>query len=118
MRSNAPPEADAIDGAELPPVVEQQPTQTDRIRAIMSEHAGQLKFCYEDQLRHDPDVAGRLTLEIELAGGELQRVEIVDDAGGDEAFAECIMDRVETWDWSGLDDAVVRWPIVLAPAAR
>ncbi len=84
-----------------------------RVREIVQQHLGELRFCYDQSRRRVPSLAGRVTLRWRIEeDGATSRVEVVEDALGDAIALGCIRAAPEGWRFDGVGGAVVTYPFV------
>lgn len=95
------PEMD--DAANLPPV-----------KAAVNRYKGQLKQCYEKELKANPKLKGRVVVEWDIVGGA-SSVEITSNSTGSSELAECIKSRVRNWRFEGTEDGHTSYPMVFQP---
>lgn len=97
------------------------PLTADGIRDAVEERQEELHACYETQLHHTPDLAGMLTLglEVEPGDGDWAHIASVDviDAEFDAVFLEgCVATVFEELRFDAVDDPVlIRYPVEFSP---
>lgn len=69
----------------------------DAVRGALKKYNGQLKACYEARLKQNPNISGRVVLEIDVAGGRVSTADIVENSTGDSALGSCISKRARGW---------------------
>lgn len=90
------------------------------IRKVVREHAGQIRWCYENLLTRAPDVSGKLTISwvIDETGT------VVKAQAEHELHPEvdaCVMSRILSWKFpkpTGGGFVVVSYPFVFKPSAE
>jgi outer membrane biosynthesis protein TonB len=107
-RSKKAPAAD-IEGA-LP---------KDMIRRIVKAHIGEVRYCYNEGLKIDPELAGRVAVSFTIdANGNVSESEVSDTNLADSDVPDCIATAVERWIFpkpSDGEDVKVTYPFVLEP---
>ena len=70
----------------------------DEIQRVISQHVGEIQYCYEKQLRANPGLAGRVVLEwtVTTAGG-VGVVKVSTSSLSSNDATRCMMDKVKTW---------------------
>ena len=66
-------------------------------------------YCYENQLRADPGLSGRIVIEWQISNNRHQHVE--SNGMGNEELASCIVKKIKRWRFEGVSGAV-SWPFV------
>ncbi len=69
----------------------------DAIKATVRKYQGQIQSCYEQQLKSNPTLGGRVAVEIEITGGRVTTVVVAENSTGDAALASCISKRIRGW---------------------
>jgi hypothetical protein len=67
------------------------------VKAALRKYQGQLKACYETGLKQNPNLSGRVLLEIDVAGGRVSTSTIVENTTGDSQLGSCISRRARGW---------------------
>lgn len=98
-----------IDAADLP--------DADKIKTIISRNQGALTYCYEQSLRQNPSLSGRVEVEWAIRQGRPTGISIFANSTGDSAFAECIKGKIARWKFDGIDTdgEMVAAPFVFSP---
>ncbi|HET9551866.1 MAG TPA: AgmX/PglI C-terminal domain-containing protein, partial [Anaeromyxobacteraceae bacterium] len=92
------------------------------IRAVIKEHAAQIRFCYEEQLAVNPKLAGKVLIKWTIdADGNASNASV--DTGGttlaDDKVHQCMMARIVSWQFpkpKGGGIAVITYPWILRAA--
>jgi len=83
---------------------------------VVRTYARQIKACYEQRLKLQTRLAGRLELRWAYAAGRVVDAEIVDNTTGDAELETCVTRRVLRWRVpEELPDGEVITPFVLTP---
>jgi len=122
--SEAPPEEDPVAGGEpeaAPEAAADPPAPdgasiADGIRQAIAENVGRVKFCYEKALQRDPEISGRVTLEMVVEGGILIDVAWAEDETYDDVFLTCVEDKLIGIDVGSGYDGDITWPFVFMTA--
>jgi outer membrane biosynthesis protein TonB len=78
------------------------------IDAGSSEHAGSIKSvvakrkfdvqkCYEQRLKENPNIGGRLAISVDISAGRVTSVRIDENGTGDKAIESCVKGKVRRW---------------------
>jgi hypothetical protein len=88
-----------------------------KIKGAINKYMGQVKACYEQRLKSDPTLAGRVELLWYINSGRVTSVEVLGNSTGDAELANCMAGKVRTWRFpADLEaDTEVMYPFVLAP---
>lgn len=87
------------------------------IRRVIRQHLGEVKQCYEDQLKKDPSLAGRVMARFTIgADGKVTESGIEETSLKSPACEKCIADAVRGWEFPKPrgGKVVVSYPFVLA----
>ena len=69
----------------------------DKIRAVLRKYSGQIKYCYEQRLRENPNLKGRIAIEVSVNAGKVAGVDIVENTTGDAGVGTCVSRKVKSW---------------------
>ena len=88
-----------------------------KIKNAISKYTGQVKACYEQRLKSNPSLAGRVELLWYITGGRVTSVEVLGNSTDDSELASCIARKVRTWRFpDDLEaDTEVMYPFILSP---
>jgi hypothetical protein len=101
-------------GKAIPPT---QELSADEIRATLSEHQNEVRFCYEKRLQ---EVKGRLEgqveMEFDVINGEVSNVRVAKDGLHDTGVTDCMALRIAKWKFRpAQEEATVSFPYVFTP---
>lgn len=88
------------------------------IRRVVRAHVGEVRACYEQGLKRDPNLKGRVTLDLRIeTSGEVSSASVVEDTLTQNGVAACIAAAARRWRFPGdaPNVATVRYPFVLEP---
>jgi hypothetical protein len=93
----------------------------EEIEAVIRRHEGDVRYCYELELQHDPDLHGKLALTWTIGPqGAVQEAELAETTlGGDAQVERCLLERVRGWIFPeprGGGQVVVTYPWMFKPA--
>jgi hypothetical protein len=69
----------------------------DKVRDVIKKNAGQIKACYDQRLKENPTLSGRLVVDFDITGGRVTTVGISTNTTGDKGLEDCVKSRVRGW---------------------
>ncbi len=69
----------------------------DAVRKALGKYRSQIKACYDQRLKENPNIAGRVVLEIDVAGGRVSGARIDQNTTGDSVLGSCLTKRARSW---------------------
>jgi TonB family protein len=107
---------------EEPPVTEGA-LDPELVRKVIHSHVSQIRFCYEQELSHKPDLAGRVRVRFTVNGaGDVPAASIAEGTNiSDPELRACILSRVRGWQFpapKGGGSAIVTYPFLLQPSGE
>lgn len=91
----------------------------DAIRQVVRENIAAVRSCYNDALRDDPTLAGRVVIRAVIDGdGSVGHTEVAEGTSiGHPKVARCIADAMASWQFpaSKSGTTIVTYPFVLSP---
>lgn len=109
-------------GGELPKQALGDALEDDDPRAALAKvvraHSREMKLCYEQGLKKNPKLAGRVVLSFVVkANGSVADVTVAEDSLKDRAVVECLRARPSTWKFeAGDEDLTVKFPFTFTAA--
>ncbi|HZL85059.1 MAG TPA: AgmX/PglI C-terminal domain-containing protein [Candidatus Krumholzibacteria bacterium] len=85
---------------------------------VVERYKAGVKFCYDNTLKKTPGLAGKLTLQMDIApSGEVHGLVVVHDGLGDTSLQRCILTQVGSWRFPAIEAGTVRFtlPLVFSP---
>lgn len=76
------------------------------------QNQGQLTYCYEERLKENPELEGRIEVAWSIRAGTVSNVRIVDDSTGDQALQACVVRKISRWRFDSEVSDDVTWPFV------
>lgn len=67
------------------------------IKSVVAKKKGQVQYCYEQRLKENPNIGGRLAISVEIVGGRVTSVRIDENGTGDKAIESCVKGKVRRW---------------------
>ena len=72
-----------------------------QVVALLRQRLSPIRACYETQLRQDPQLAGRVTVQFTIqTDGGVSRVFASENTTGSQAVAACVVSVAEAFRWS------------------
>jgi TonB family protein len=90
------------------------------INEIVTTHKVSIRMSYERFLKRAPDLAGKITIRFTIdAGGNVSKVEIVENTTGNKDLEEEIVRKVGMWRFEAINegDVTVTYPFLFQPAS-
>jgi hypothetical protein len=105
---------------EAPPVPIAAPGSVEEdvpadVSYVVRANAGDLRLCYERELKADPSVAGRVDAEWTIASGRAVGVRVVENTTGNEPLAACVTEAIARWSFPPELEGEVAWPFLFRP---
>ena len=88
------------------------------LMAVVQRYVAGIKFCYDNALKKNPGLAGKITLQMDItAAGAVTNLDPLDDSMGNAALQRCIVSQVEGWKFPAIPAGTVRFtlPLVFSP---
>lgn len=82
------------------------------VKKTVRRYSGQLKYCYEQRLKANPDLEGRVSLTWTVEGGTVTDVYVAGNTTGDSALASCMEKKVKRWTFPADVEGDISWPFV------
>jgi TonB family protein len=88
------------------------------LMAVVQRYKAGVKFCYDNALKKTPGLAGKITLQLDIApAGHVEKLAVVGNSMGNTALQRCIESQVRGWRFSPIGSGTVRFtlPLVFTP---
>ena len=69
----------------------------DKARAVVKSKKVQVQHCYEQRLLVNPNLNGRLAIEVAISAGRVSSVIIRDNSTNDKELESCVIGKVKAW---------------------
>ncbi len=69
----------------------------NQVKKDIAKYGTQVQSCYEQRLKENPSLAGRLMVAISVNAGRVTSVGIEENGTGDSGLETCVKGRVKTW---------------------
>ncbi len=91
----------------------------DIIRRIVRAHIDEVRFCYNEGLRRDPALEGRIVAEFKVSGeGRVAAAPKIGTSIGDAEVDSCVADAIQGWRFPKTragEEVLVTYPFILKP---
>lgn len=86
--------------------------------AVVRRNAAGIQYCYDNELKRQPSLRGKLGVAITVAAsGSVSAVEVSENTLGSAALAACVTAQIRTWRFPEIPDGVTQFqvPFVFTP---
>jgi outer membrane biosynthesis protein TonB len=86
--------------------------------AVVRRYAAGIQFCYDNQLKKEPGLRGKLVVTLTvLASGEVSQADVAQNKLGSDAVVDCVLAQIRAWQFPGIPTGVVSFktPFVFTP---
>lgn len=90
----------------------------DSLLAVVRRYAPGIQFCYENELKRDPGLRGKLTVSLTVAAdGRVTDVAVVEDSLGAPAVVGCALEQMRGWVFPVIESgtSTFKAPFVFTP---
>ncbi|MCB9761542.1 MAG: AgmX/PglI C-terminal domain-containing protein [Alphaproteobacteria bacterium] len=87
------------------------------VRKVVKKYSGQIKYCYESQLKSDPTLQGRVDVSFTVNKGRVVNASLFSNSTGNDALGKCIVGKVKLWRFPDDVQGEVVYPFILTPAS-
>ena len=89
---------------------------TDAVLKVVRKYSGQVKYCYEAQLKSNPSLQGRVEVSWTINKGRAMNPTVFANSTGSDALGKCIVGKIRTWRFPEDVTGDVIFPFVLTPS--
>lgn len=89
---------------------------TDAVMKVVRKYAGQVKYCYEAQLKNNPSLSGRVEVSWTINKGRAMNPTVFANSTGSDALGKCIVGKIRTWRFPNEVSGDVIYPFILTPS--
>ncbi|MFT5584301.1 MAG: hypothetical protein ACI9VR_001886 [Cognaticolwellia sp.] len=89
---------------------------TSSVTKIVRKYSGQVKYCYEAQLKNDPSLSGRVEVQFTVNKGRVASASVFGNSTGSDPLAKCIVGKVRKWKFPEEIQGDIVYPFVLSPS--
>ena len=86
------------------------------IKSVVAKKKGQVQYCYEQRLKENPNIGGRLAISVDIANGRVTKVMISENQTGDKAIETCVQGKVRRWRFNAEVTESIFLPFALSPS--
>ncbi|MEL6350033.1 MAG: AgmX/PglI C-terminal domain-containing protein [Myxococcota bacterium] len=86
----------------------------DGIKRVLRQKQGQVKYCYEQRLKENPNISGRIAVEVYIEGGRVMDVSVVENSTKDKALASCVTRKIRSWRFGADAEGDIYLPFALS----
>ncbi|MCP4921909.1 MAG: AgmX/PglI C-terminal domain-containing protein, partial [Proteobacteria bacterium] len=79
-------------------------------------YSGQVKYCYESELKNKPSLAGRVEVSFTVTDGRVVSSSVFGNTTGSDSLGKCIAGKVRSWRFDGGTSADIIYPFILTPS--
>lgn len=86
--------------------------------SVVRRYAAGIQFCYDNQLKKEPGLRGKLVISLTvLANGEVRQADVVQNQLGSDAVVDCVLAQIRAWQFPAIPVGVVSFktPFVFTP---
>ncbi len=89
---------------------------TASVQKVVRKYSGQVKYCYEAQLKSDPSLSGRVEVQFTVNKGRVASASVFGNSTGSDPLAKCIVGKVRKWKFPEEIQGDIVYPFVLSPS--
>ena len=86
------------------------------VSKVVRKYSGQVKYCYESQLKANPSLNGRVEVSFTINDGRVVNSSIFANTTGSDSLGKCIAGKVRTWRFPEEIVGDVIYPFILTPS--
>jgi outer membrane biosynthesis protein TonB len=86
----------------------------DAIKSVLRSKSGQVKYCYEQRLKENPNISGRIAVEVSIAAGRVTSAVVVENTTGDSALESCVTRKIRSWRFAEEAEGDIYLPFALS----
>lgn len=87
-----------------------------KLKTTIRRKMGQMKYCYEEELKKNSELQGRVELGWSIYGGKVESVYVVSNTTGNQKLATCMQNKLKRWTFDREIEGDVSWPFVFRPS--
>jgi outer membrane biosynthesis protein TonB len=90
----------------------------ESLLAVVRRYAPGIQFCYDNELKKNPNLRGKLVVSITvLASGKVSEALVVEDSLGSPGVTNCVLSQIRGWQLPAISHGVTRFktPFVFTP---
>ena len=94
------------------------PQQSDPVKRTLFQYAPGLQYCYEQGLKRDERLAGRVEIAWTVRDTRVSNVRVISDETGDPLFTDCMVEKIGGWVFPDTVQGDLTWPFVFNTKRR
>ncbi|MFQ5638552.1 MAG: TonB family protein [bacterium] len=80
----------------------------DSVRGVLGQYTGRMTYIYNKYLKHNPDIRGKIVVEVEIAAnGRVSGVKVVESNFANKEFEREILNFIRRWRYEPIDQGTV-----------
>lgn len=91
--------------------------ETAEIAKVVRKYKGQVKYCYDAELKTNPTLQGRVEVAWTVNKGRVVSASLFANTTGNEALGNCIVSKVRSWSFPPEIVGDVIYPFILTPSS-
>ena len=88
---------------------------SDAITKTVRKYLAQVTSCHDSSLKSNPDVKGRIVVDVEISDGKVMMAKVSSNKTGDNGLGACIEKRIKRWKFPSDCSDFVSLPFALSP---
>ena len=108
-------EARVVSGRVTTPPPEELTGSQAQIQGVMRAFSGRVRYCYEKELKKNPNLEGRVELEWSIEEGRAWAITVAGNNTGSEDLADCVSTALGRIDFPEGLELDVRYPFLFRP---
>ena len=86
------------------------------VSKVVRRFSGQVKYCYEAQLKTNPSLSGRVEVAWTVRDGRVSDATLFSNTTGNDTLGKCIVSKVKRWRFPDGVEGDVVYPFILTPS--
>ena len=83
-------------------------------KIVVAQKMDQIQYCYEQRLKQNPTISGRLGVGVSIDNGRVTGVRIYENTTGDRTIESCLMSKIRRWSFSTDTKEEIKLPFTLS----
>jgi len=88
----------------------------DKVREALRKYQGQVKYCYDQRLKENPSINGRIAVDVVVTSGKVSSVSIAENTTDDKQLETCVTGKVRRWRFDSSVTEDIFLPFALSPS--
>lgn len=95
--------------------IDEQVGDAESVRRVVEQNFGQLTYCYEQQLRGNPSLQGRVEVEWYVRDRRVTSANVFANTTGNAELGECIVGKIRRWRFDAGIEGEMLYPFIFKP---